>query len=152
MSASITPFLWFQGDADEAADFYLDVCKDGQRGEAMIAGEVGPWAPGTVATREFTINGQRMFAFAGGGDTAFNDAISFSVSCADQPEIDYYWAALLAGGGSEIACGWLKHKFGVRWQIVPANLVALLSHPKAMQAMMGMQKLDIAGLKAAATS
>ncbi len=81
-----------------------------------------------------------------------HDAISLFVTCADQAEIDYYWNALLADGGSELACGWLKDRYGVRWQIVPVNLAKLLSHPKAMHAMMRMQKMHIAALKAAATS
>jgi predicted 3-demethylubiquinone-9 3-methyltransferase (glyoxalase superfamily) len=104
---------------------------------------------GKALTVSFELDGQRFTALNGGPGHPFNDAVSFVVSCETQEEIDFYWAKLTADGGSEVACGWLKDKFGLSWQIVPANIGKLLFTPKAMQAMMRMKKLDIAVLEAA---
>ena len=147
---NIVPFLWFNNQAEEAVQFYCSIFPNSKSSlEKLVAGDVGPWKPGSVATVAFEIDGQELIAFNGGPMHTFNDAISLTVRCKDQAEIDCYWSALLEGGGSEIACGWLKDRFGLRWQIVPANIGKLLSRPKAMQAMMSMKKLDIATLEAA---
>lgn len=143
----ITPFLWFDNNADEAVDFYLSVFKDSKRLDMKSSGEA---SKGPAMARTFELDGRRFVAFNGGPHFKFSEAISFVVDCEDQQEIDFYWNAFLAGGGSESQCGWLKDKFGVSWQIVPKNIGELLSRPGAMQAMMGMKKLDIAALKAAA--
>lgn len=146
----ITPFLWFNDNAEEAVDFYLSIFKDGRKLEELRAKGAGPWAEGAIATLSFEIEGQQFTAMNGGPHAEFNDAVSFFVQCASQQEIDHYWNALLADGGAEIQCGWLKDKFGLRWQIVPKNITALVSHPNAMRAMMSMTKLDIATLEKAA--
>lgn len=151
----IAPFLWFNNNAEEAVAFYCSFFPNSKSSlEKLIAGDVGPWKPGTVATIAFEIEGQELIAFNGGEqpNTQFNEAISLTVRCEDQAEIDRYWSALTADGGAEIACGWLKDKFGLRWQIVPRNISQLVSKPAAMQAMMGMKKLDIAALEAAGRS
>ena len=147
----IAPFLWFNNNAEDAVAFYCSIFPNSKSSlEKLVAGEVGPWKAGTVATVTFEIEGQELIAFNGGPGHDFNEAISITVRCEDQAEIDRYWSALTADGGEEIACGWLKDKFGLRWQIVPRNIVQLLSQPAAMQAMMGMKKFDIAELERAA--
>ena len=144
----IAPFLWFNNNAEEAVALYCSIFANSKSSlEKLVAGDVGPWKPGTVATIAFEIDGQELIAFNGGPGHEFNEAISLTVRCEDQAEIDRYWSALTADGGEEIACGWLKDKFGLRWQIVPANISQLLSRPGAMAAMMGMKKLDIAALE-----
>ena len=149
----IVPFLWFNNNAEEAVAFYCAIFPNSRNSlEKLVAGGVGPWEAGSVATIAFEIDGQELIAFNGGPGHDFNDAISLTVRCQDQAEIDRFWSALTAGGGEEIACGWLKDKFGVRWQIVPADIAQLLSRPAAMAAMMGMKKLDIAALRNAGRS
>lgn len=144
----IAPFLWFNNNAEEAVELYCSIFPDSKSSlEKLIPGEVGPWKAGTVATITFEIAGQELIAFNGGPGHEFNEAISLTVRCQDQAEIDCYWNALTANGGAEIACGWLKDRFGVRWQIVPHNIAQLLSRPAAMQAMMQMKKLEIAALE-----
>lgn len=150
MQRKITPFLWFDGNAEEAVDFYLSVFKSGRKLNELRANEAGPWKPGSVATIEFELEDERFTALNGGPQHQFNDAVSFVVHCDTQDEIDYYWSALLAGGGAEIACGWLKDRFGLRWQITPRGIGRWLQKPAAMQAMMGMKKLDILTLQRAA--
>ncbi len=139
----ITPFLWFDSNADEAVDFYLSVFKNSRR----LGGASRP--DQTVLTVAFELDGQKFTALNGGPMFRFTEAISFVVRCESQDEVDYYWARL-SDGGSEGRCGWLKDKFGLSWQIVPARLAELISHPKALQAMLKMNKLDIAELEAAA--
>lgn len=146
----IAPFLWFNNNAEEAVTFYCSIFPNSKNSlEKLVPGEAGPWKAGQVATIAFEIEGQELIAFNGGPGHEFNEAISLTVRCEDQAEIDRYWSALTADGGAEIACGWLKDKFGVRWQIVPRNIGQLLSKAGAMQAMMGMKKLDIAKLEEA---
>jgi predicted 3-demethylubiquinone-9 3-methyltransferase (glyoxalase superfamily) len=148
----ITPFLWFDSNAEEAVDFYLSVFKNSRRlGEMRNTSIDDPRVvpKGSVLTISFELDGQRFTALNGGPAHQFTDAVSFVVRCDTQDEIDDYWAKLTAGG-SEIACGWLKDKFGLTWQVVPARIAELVSHPKAMQAMMQMKKLDIAALERAA--
>ncbi len=145
----ITPFLWFDNNAEEAVDFYVSVFKNSRRiSEFRNPGEA-PVPKGSILTIAFELDGLRFTALNGGPAHKFTEAISFWVRCDSQEEVDYYWSRL-TDGGSEIACGWLKDKFGLCWQIVPARLPELIRHPKAMQAMMQMKKLDIAELERAA--
>ncbi|WP_037906428.1 VOC family protein [Actinacidiphila yeochonensis] len=152
-STPLTTCLWFDGKAEEAVDFYLSVFKDSSRGRVGRFNEAGPGTPGSVLTAEFTINGQQFVALNGGPQFTFDEAISFQIDCADQAEVDYYWAALREGGGEEGPCGWLKDRFGVSWQVVPAELIEMIAGPdqekaaRATQKMFGMKKLDIAELR-----
>jgi predicted 3-demethylubiquinone-9 3-methyltransferase (glyoxalase superfamily) len=139
--ATISPFLWFDNTAEEAADFYLSIFPNARKTGGLSQG-------GKAITLALELEGQKLTFLNGGPGHKLTDAFSLVVTCADQAEIDHYWA-LLTEGGSEVACGWLKDQFGVSWQIVPANLADLLSKPGAMQAMMKMKKLEIAGLEAA---
>jgi predicted 3-demethylubiquinone-9 3-methyltransferase (glyoxalase superfamily) len=132
----ITPFLWFDSNAAEAVDFYLSIFKNSRR-----LGGSNPIS--------FELDGQIFTALNGGPTFKFNEAVSFVVRCDSQQEVDDYWSKLSAGG-AESQCGWLKDKFGVSWQIVPARLPDLIKHPKALEAMLKMQKLDIAALERAA--
>jgi predicted 3-demethylubiquinone-9 3-methyltransferase (glyoxalase superfamily) len=147
----ITPFLWFDSNAEEAVDFYLTVFKNSRRlDQSPTAGDSrGP--KGKILTIAFELDGQVFTALNGGPMFKFTEAVSFLVRCDSQQEVDDYWAKLSAGG-SESQCGWLKDKFGLSWQIVPARLPDLIKHPKAMQAMLQMKKLDIAELERAAQS
>ena len=147
----ITPFLWFDSNAEEAVDFYLSVFKNSRRLDEVRTTDDTRGPKGSILTITFELDGQKLAAINGGPMFKFTEAISFLVRCDSQSEIDYYWDKLTAGGG-EIQCGWLKDKFGLTWQIVPARLPELIKHPKAMQAMMGMKKLDIAELERAAQS
>jgi predicted 3-demethylubiquinone-9 3-methyltransferase (glyoxalase superfamily) len=147
----ITPFLWFDSNAEEAADFYVSIFPNSRRlGELRNPGDA-PGPKGGALTVSFELDGVRFTALNGGPAYKFTEAISFVVRCETQDEIDHYWSKLTAGG-SEVACGWLKDKFGLSWQIVPARLPELVEHSKAMQAMMKMKKLDIAELERAAQS
>src|SRR5579862_8033176 len=133
----ITPFLWFDSNAEEAVDFYITVFNNSRRLEELRKPE------GTILTIAFELDGQKFTALNGGPSFKFTEAISLTVRCDSQQEVDDYWAKLSAGG-KEIQCGWLKDKFGLCWQIVPAKAIDLIKHPKAMEAMMGMVKLNIA--------
>jgi len=155
----ITPCLWFERNAEEAVRFYTSVFPDSSvenvhRAKADTPGN----KEGEVLFIEFTLAGQRYQAINGGPHEKFNDAISLSVDCADQAEVDRYWEALTADGGRPVQCGWLKDKYGLSWQIVPLRLTELLSDPdsakakRVMQAMMKMVKLDVAALEAAAAA
>jgi len=147
----ITPFLWFDKNAEEAVDFYLTIFKNSRKLDELRSAVDIPSAPkGAALTISFELDGQKFTALNGGPDHQFNEAVSFVVRCDNQDEIDHYYSKLLEGGGSEIACGWLKDKFGLRWQVVPARIGELIRHPKAMQAMMQMKKFDIAALERAA--
>jgi predicted 3-demethylubiquinone-9 3-methyltransferase (glyoxalase superfamily) len=148
-SPRITPFLWFDTNAEEAVDYYLSVFKNSRKlMEFRNPGEA-PGPKDGILTIAFELDGLRFTALNGGPNYKFNEAISFVVTCNSQEEVDYYWSRLTEGG-SEIACGWLKDKFGLCWQIVPARLPELIRNPRAMQAMMTMKKLDIAELERAA--
>jgi predicted 3-demethylubiquinone-9 3-methyltransferase (glyoxalase superfamily) len=142
----ITPFLWFDNNAEEAVDYYLKVFPNSRRTDELRAGDAGPGSKDSVVTIGFELDGQPFTALNGGPDHPFNEAVSFFVHCGDQAEIDHYWSKL-GDGGEEIACGWLKDRFGLRWQIVPENIMELIRPPAAMRAMMTMKKLDIAALK-----
>jgi len=145
----ITPFLWFDSNAEEAVEFYISVFKNSRRLAELrnVEGNAGP--KGSILTISFELDGQKFTALNGGPAHKFTEAVSFVVRCDSQQEVDEYWEKLLAGG-SEIACGWLKDKFGLCWQIVPARALDLIKNPKAMQAMMKMKKLDLAELERAA--
>lgn len=151
----ILPFLWYDGQAEEAARFYASVFPDSRIIEVTRYGEAGPGAPGSVMTVEFELRGQRFVALNGGPEFRFNEAVSFQVLCDSQEEVDRYWAALCAGG-EEGPCGWLKDRYGLSWQVTPRRLLELLTdedRPKSqrvMRAMMGMRCIDIAGLEEAA--
>jgi len=138
----ITPFLWFDSNAEEAVEFYLGIFKNSRRLDTMRAAE-------KVLTIAFELDGQKFTALNGGPMFHFTEAISFVVRCETQEEVDEYWSRLSAGG-SEGQCCWLKDKFGLSWQIVPAQLPQLIRHPKAFEAMMKMGKPDLAELEKAA--
>jgi predicted 3-demethylubiquinone-9 3-methyltransferase (glyoxalase superfamily) len=150
----IKPFLWFNDNAEEAVQFYLSVFKNAKAGAVARYGEGGPGKPGSVLTATFEIDGIEFVALNGGPGHPFTDAISFVVPCRSQAEIDEMWARLTAGG-SEGRCGWLKDRFGVSWQVVPANIGELIGGKdaeggkRAIQALMQMTKLDIETLKRA---
>lgn len=156
----ITPFLWFDTQAEEAVKFYTSIFKKSKIGKIARydkAGEKVSGRPaGSVMTVEFQIEGQNFIALNGGPIFKFNESISFVVNCGTQKEVDYYWKRLTSGGGKEVQCGWLTDKFGLSWQIVPAVLSELMggrdaakSH-RVMEAMLKMVKLDIKKLKQAA--
>jgi predicted 3-demethylubiquinone-9 3-methyltransferase (glyoxalase superfamily) len=156
----ITPFLWFNDNAEEAVKFYTSIFKKSKIGKTARYPEgtektTGRPA-GSVMTVEFQIEGQDFLALNGGPHFKFNEAVSFVVDCKTQGEVDYYWKKLAADGGKEVQCGWLTDKFGVSWQIVPTALGRLMSTKDAaktqrvMQAMLQMVKLDIRELKQAA--
>jgi predicted 3-demethylubiquinone-9 3-methyltransferase (glyoxalase superfamily) len=145
----ITPFLWFDGNAEEAVNFYISVFKNSRRLDKMDSAVDSSVPKGKVITISFELDGQAFVALNGGPNFKFTEAISFVVRCENQDEIDYYWSKLTADGGAEVQCGWLKDKFGLSWQVVPARIGELVSSPGGMQAMMKMKKLDIAELEKA---
>lgn len=154
----ITPNLWFDSEAEEAARFYTSVFKDGKIGNIVNYSEVGQdihgKPPGSVMTVEFEINGQKFLALNGGPIFKFNESVSFIVPCKDQVEIDYYWEKLSAGGDPEAqVCGWLKDKYGLSWQIAPAQMGEWLADAekakRVMAEMFQMKKIDLEKLKAA---
>lgn len=145
----ITPFLWFDSNAEEAVEFYLTVFENSRRLDQLRPSGDGPAPKGKPLTVSFELDGQKFTALNGGPMFKFNEAVSFVIRCDSQQQVDHYWSKLTAGG-SESQCGWLKDKFGLSWQVVPARLTDLIKHPKAMQAMLQMKKLDIAALERAA--
>ncbi len=148
----ISPFLWFDSQAEEAATFYTSVFKNSKVGHIShydaASAKASGQPEGSVLTVSFQLEGQNFTALNGGPLFKFSEAISFSVECEDQTEIDYYWEKLSAHPESE-QCGWLKDKFSLSWQIVPKNMDALIKSPKAMQALMQMKKIVIADLQKA---
>ena len=151
---SLVTCLWFDTQAEEAARFYTALFKDARLGAVHRNTEAGPGPAGAVMLVEFELNGQKFSALNGGPQFTFNEAVSIVVPCADQAEVDYYWDRL-SDGGQEIACGWLKDRYGLCWQIVPAVFFEMIADPdsakvaRVMQAMMGMTKFDITGLEQA---
>jgi predicted 3-demethylubiquinone-9 3-methyltransferase (glyoxalase superfamily) len=151
----ITPFLWFDKNAETVAKFYLSVFKKSKIVDVARYSEVGPGPKGSVMTVRLRLLGQDFVLLNGGPHYKITPAISFVVNCATQKEIDYYWKKLTSGGGRPIQCGWLQDKFGVSWQIVPEQLPDLITGKgdrgaRVMQAVMGMVKLDLTALKRAA--
>ena len=155
----ITPFLWFDDQAEDAAKFYTLIFKDSKIGRILRYGEetakvsASGQPVGSVLTIEFEIEGQKFVALNGGPQFQFNESVSFVVNCESQKEVDYYWEKLIADGGQESACGWLKDKFGLSWQITPTILIDMLHEKDAekaervMHAMLQMTKIDIQTLK-----
>ncbi len=150
----VAPFLCFDSNAEEAVAFYVSVFKGARVGAITRYGDGAPMPRGTAMTIAFEIFGQHFTALNAGPHFKFNDAVSFVVNCDSQEEIDGYWALLTADGGSPVQCGWLRDRFGLSWQIVPAILPELMSNPascdRVMAALLQMTKLDLAALKAAA--
>ena len=155
MQQKIIPNLWFDTQAEEAAEFYVSVFKNARIVNVTRYTEAGPRPAGTVMTVEWELDGQRFVGINGGPEFTFSEAVSFQITCEDQDEIDYYWERLSAGG-QEGPCGWLKDKYGLSWQVVPSGMDELFADPdkerarRAMDAMLKMGKLDIAALQAAA--
>jgi predicted 3-demethylubiquinone-9 3-methyltransferase (glyoxalase superfamily) len=151
----IVPFLWFDLNAEEAANFYVSIFKNSKVGHISRYGEAGPGPKGSVMVVTFELDGQELMALNGGPQFKFSEAISLVVNCKNQEEVDYYWERLSAGG-QKVECGWLKDKFGLSWQVVPTILGELLADKdpqkleRVMKAMLQMKKIDVAGLKRAA--
>lgn len=151
----ITPNLWYDGQAEQAAEFYIGIFPNSRITGITHYGEAGPEPAGTVLTTEFELDGQAFIGINGGPQFTFDEAISFMIECADQEEVDYYWGKL-SDGGEEGPCGWLKDKYGMSWQVVPGGMQEMLNDPdqeraqRAMKAMLGMKKIDLAALRAAA--
>ena len=155
MQQRIVPNLWFDTEAEEAADFYVSVFKDSRVVNVAHYPEDAPREAGMVMTVEFELDGQRFVAINGGPQFKFDEAVSFQINCETQEEVDYYWERL-SEGGEEGPCGWLKDRYGLSWQVVPTGMEELFADPdserarRAMQAMLKMRKLDIAALRSAA--
>lgn len=155
MQQRIRPNLWFDTEAQEAADFYVSIFKNSRVVDVTHYTEAGPREAGTVMTVEFELDGQRFVGINGGPEFTFDEAVSFEIVCEDQDEVDYYWERL-TDGGQESQCGWLKDRYGVSWQVVPKGMEEVFSDAdperakRAMQAMLTMRKLDLAALRAAA--
>jgi predicted 3-demethylubiquinone-9 3-methyltransferase (glyoxalase superfamily) len=151
----ITPNLWFDTEAEEAAEFYTSIFENSRIVSKSHYGEAGPRDAGTVMTVEWEIDGQRFVGINGGPQFKFDEAVSFQIDCADQDEVDYFWEKL-SDGGRESQCGWLSDRFGLSWQVVPAGMGSVLGDPdpersrRAMEAMLKMSKLDIDALRRAA--
>lgn len=152
----ITPFLWFDGQAEEAADFYVSVFPNSKIKEVSRYPEAGPGKPGSVMVVAFELDGVAFTALNGGPTSKFTEAVSFVVDCGSQEEVDHYWEKLTADGGSPSQCGWLKDKYGLSWQITPRRLMELVQDSdrakasRVFEAMLKMQKIDIAKLEEAA--
>lgn len=152
----ITPNLWFDTQGEEAAEFYVSVFPRSEITNVTHDGDAGPGPAGTVLTVDFRLDGQPFNAINGGPHFTFDEAISLEITCADQAEVDRYWEALLTDGGEESQCGWLKDRYGLSWQVVPDGMAEVMNDPdpkradRATKAMLGMVKLDLAALRAAA--
>ena len=156
IAQKITPFFWYDNQAEEAMNFYVSIFKNSRVLGVIRYGKSGPGPEGSVLTAAFELEGQKFTALNGGPRFKFNESVSFVVNCETQEEIDYFWEKLSSDGGQESQCGWLKDKFGLSWQVVPTILPELITSkdPKksesVMQAIMQMKKLDLAKLKQAA--
>jgi predicted 3-demethylubiquinone-9 3-methyltransferase (glyoxalase superfamily) len=152
----ITTFLWFDANAEEAARFYTSIFKDSRIVTTARYGDAGPGPKGSVMTVKFELEGQEFLALNGGPHFKFTEAVSLVVNCESQQEVDEMWSKLLAGGGQESQCGWLKDRFGLSWQVTPTRLPELIADPdpqkakRVMEAMMTMKKIDIPRLEQAA--
>ena len=151
----IVPNLWFDTEAEQAAEFYVSVFPDSRIVSRALYPEGAPGPAGTVMTVDFELDGQRFVGINGGPQFPFTEAVSFQITCETQEEVDRFWDALTEGG-EESMCGWLKDRYGLSWQVVPVGMEEVFADPdpsraqRAMQAMMGMRKLDLAALRAAA--
>jgi predicted 3-demethylubiquinone-9 3-methyltransferase (glyoxalase superfamily) len=164
MTQKINTYLWFDDQAEEASARYVELFNarpGGPKEESKVThvaryGEAGPGAPGTAMIVHFELEGQEFIALNGGPQFSFTEAISLFVHCDSQEEVDHFWNGLLAGGGEEDKCGWLKDRYGLSWQIIPDRLMELIGDPdadraqRAMEAMLQMQKIDVAELERAA--
>ena len=152
---AITPSLWFDNDLEDAIAFYTAIFPNSSVDRVDRFTDAGPGTPGEVVSATFTLDGQQFIAINGGPQFPFTEAVSFTVHCCDQAEVDYYWQRLLDGGGQESQCGWLKDRFGLSWQIVPERLDELLRDPDAARAaaatraMLGMGRIVVADLESA---
>jgi predicted 3-demethylubiquinone-9 3-methyltransferase (glyoxalase superfamily) len=156
MPQKIVPNLWFDTEAEQAAEFYVSVFEDGRIVNVTHYNDAGPREAGMVMTVEWELEGQRFVGINGGKEFKFDEAVSFAVECETQEEIDHYWDELREGGGEKGPCGWLRDRFGLSWQVVPTGMDQLFEDPdkskaeRAMRAMLGMRKIDIAAIRAAA--
>lgn len=153
ITQKITPFLWFDNNAEEAVNFYVSVFKNSKIGAVTRYGDAGPGPKGSVLTAAFELEGQKFVALNGGPRFKFTEAVSFVINCETQEEIDYFWDKLTSDGGQESMCGWLKDRYGLSWQVVPTEIGSLLTGETAgqvMQAIMQMKKLDLGILRQAA--
>ena len=156
MSQKIIPNLWFDTQAEEAAHYYIDVFGQGRVISVARYPEGAPGPAGSVMTVEFEVGGLRFIGINGGPQFPFTEAVSFQIDCADQAEVDRFWNRFVADGGTEGQCGWLTDKYGLSWQVVPDGMAEVFADPdperaqRAVQAMLGMKKLDVAALRAAA--
>ena len=152
----ITPFLWFDTQAEEAAEFYCSIFPNSKITNVSHYGDAGPQPAGSVMTVSFVLDGLELTALNGGPHFKLSEAFSLAISCADQDEVDYYWDKLTADGGEESQCGWLKDRYGLSWQVTPVGMVEIYTSDdperveRAMKAMFTMKKLDLAALQAAA--
>lgn len=155
VAEGFTTCLWFDGRAEDAAQFYVSVFKNSSIGRVGRYTEAGPGPAGSVIAVDFVANGQKFVALNGGPQFTFSEAISFQIYCRDQEEVDHYWAKLTEDGGEPGPCGWLKDKFGVSWQVIPEGLIDMISDPdpekaaRTTRVMLSMGKLDIAALEKA---
>ena len=154
----ITPFLWYDKEAEEAANFYCSVFKNSKVHKVARYPEGSPAPAGSVMTVEFELDGQRFIALNAGPHFKFNEAVSFVIDCDTQADVDHYWSKLTSGGGQESMCGWLKDKYGLSWQVTPKILPKLMTESdkekskRVMEAMMRMKKIVIAELEEAASA
>jgi len=152
----ITPFLWFDTQAEEAAEFYCSIFPNSKITGVTHYSDAGPLPAGAAMTVSLVLDGQELTLLNGGPHFKLTEAFSLSISCADQDEVDRYWEKLTADGGEESQCGWLKDRYGLSWQVIPAGMEEIIGGDdpervqRAMQAMFGMKKLDLAALQAAA--
>ena|SRR5438046_3173993 len=153
----ITPFLWFNDKAEEAANFYASIFRNSKVNAVTRYSDAGPGPKGSVMTVAFELDGQAFSALNGGPQFPFTEAVSFVINCEHQQEIDDYWDKLTSGGGQPVQCGWLKDKYGLSWQVIPTSLPRLMQQTdptkadRVMKALLQMQKIDIAGLERAAS-
>jgi len=154
----IVPTLWFDTEAEEAANFYVSVFENARVLKVTHYGEAGPREAGLVMTVEWEVAGQRFLGLNGGPQFKFDEAVSFQIECKDQDEVDYFWEKLIEGGGKPSQCGWLTDRYGLSWQVVPVGFEELVGDPdperaaRAMRAMRKMGKLDVEALRAAVDS
>ena len=149
----ITPMLWFDNQAEEAANYYVSIFKNSKVTNVSRYGDTGPGPKGSVMVAEFELDGQKFTALNGGPRFKFTEAISLVVNCEDQEEVDYYWEKLSGDGGQEVVCGWLKDKYGLSWQVCPVRVFELLSDPatsdRVMAAVMEMKKIELSKIEQA---